>query len=50
MVNYLDDFVCNIQSDEYAKYSYDYEMHDAWYEIESDFCEEMDLEPEVYED
>ena len=46
MINYLDDFVINRTAEEF----YDLTMYDTWYEVESTFCEEMDLEPEIYED
>lgn len=46
----LDDFVCERQSEEYTAYAYDYAMHETWYEIERDFCEEMGIEPECYDD
>lgn len=46
----LDDFICERQSEEYASYMYDYEMHDTWYQVEQNFCEEMGIEPECYDD
>lgn len=50
MVDCLDDFVMNRDSEELRDYWYDYDMHETWYEVESAFCEEMGIEPEVYED
>lgn len=51
MPNYLDDFVCDRTAEEYYNDAlYDYEFHETWYDVESAFCEEMGIEPEVYED
>lgn len=51
MPNYLDDFVCSRTVEEtYNDYRYDYDFHETWYDVESAFCEEMGIEPEVYED
>ena len=47
MPDYLDDFVTNRSYDEYST---DYDYHETWYDVESTFCEEMEIEPEVYED
>ncbi len=35
---------------EMYRYEAEYEMADTWYEVEANFCEELDLEPEIYED
>jgi len=52
MPDYLDDFVsdrtCEEQYDD--DYRYDYDFHETWYDVESAFCEQMEIEPEVYED
>ena len=51
MIDYLDDFVVNRTAEEtYEAYVYDYEMHEEWYDVEASFCEQMEIEPEVYED
>jgi len=51
MPNYLDDFVSDRTCEEqYDDYRYDYDFHETWYDVESTFCEQMEIEPEVYED
>ena len=51
MPNELDDFVTRRTVEEYYNdYYYDYEYRDSWYDVESAFCEELDIEPEIYED
>lgn len=51
MPDELDDFVCDYTAEEfYDDYRYDYDYHETWYDVESAFCEELEIEPEVYED
>ncbi len=50
MANRLDDFICSRTVEEYYNYCQDYNYHDIWYDVETSFCEEMGIEPEVYED
>ena len=46
-----DDYVSTRTCEEYySNYQYDYDFHETWYEIECAFCEELGIEPEVYED
>ena len=45
--NYLDDFLCERSIEEFET---EYISQDAWNEVEYYFCEELELEPECYED
>lgn len=47
MPNYLDDFLCNSTIEEMEE---EYISKDVWNEVEYYFCEELELEPECYED
>lgn len=35
---------------QYDDYRYDYDFHESWYDVESTFCEQMEIEPEIYDD
>ena len=52
MIDYIDDFVADTTCEEYySDEDYrDFDYHDTWYDVEASFCEEMEIEPEVYED
>lgn len=52
MPDYIDDFVADRTAEECYDdaYRYDFDFHETWYDVESAFCEEMGIEPEVYED
>lgn len=47
MPNYLDDFICNSTPEDYEN---QYISDEMWRETLIYFCEEMNIEPEVYED
>ena len=47
MPNHLDDFVCEINVEEYEE---SYISHEKWEEVEYSFCKELGSEAECYED
>lgn len=48
MPNYLNDG--RSYEKQYDDYRYDYDFHESWYDVESAFCEQMEIEPEIYDD
>lgn len=50
MPNELDDFVTDRTCEEYYDEYRDFDYHETWYDVESTFCEQMKIEPEIYED
>lgn len=44
---YLDSFICDVTPEEYEDF---YVSDDMWFDIQMNFCKEMNIEMECYED